>query len=717
MLYPIYCAQMLSLSADSISFRIPSGKICSFKSNITLLLTLLQKCTGTISADEIALAVSKEINIPTCIIMDAIVDLVTCEIFTDSHEQLPLYHPLTNNPPKYPPVLTFSQIEELTERKPDYIAKTPIAVFKDKSNLSLPIYNTLYKRYSCRDFLSTPIDIEILFSICKAAYSYQLRPVASAGALFPLSIYFINRITSKGMPAGLYQYDPLKEEILLLSTDFFIEAIQYSLNDEECIFGAPCIFFICGDIRRHTKKYANRGYRYMLLEAGHVVQNMTIAAIESELGGVEYGGFYDEAVKRLFQMPIDVFPLACYAIGYEDITEKHTKAHNQKKWQKYTLEKIVHNKELNISPFLINDKRFRLSNLQVVISNFKDTHGYVEFGTGVAPTYDCAYLKSIMESYERYTLSYRYFDRLECASNLNENYLDPRIYVPYSKIQIEKNGLAAFQIEDPVEWLKGYTFDGDSIYIPADLCFNVTRYGSKPYHIANTSGCAAHFDRSIAEKAALLELIERDAIARTCFYHHSPCRLNEKDLPDHIQARLQRYQKNGISLFILILPCEYAITILVCSVNNRRPPYFVSGAGASFFSLTEAIDKAFNEWEVSFVLDSTRDVSTLPMPENVISPKDHGDLYKYRNYNNEIDYLLHGPQISAYKVHANQLKDICSLSPVYLSYRTIIENIFVIRAFSKELIPINFGYGMDFLGHHKVNNQLLNNNGFPHFFA
>lgn len=717
MLYPIYCAHMLSQSDRGISFRTLSGKIYTFKSNMTLILALLQKSTGTVSADEIARVVAKEIGVPENTVVDAIDDLVLCGILVDSHEQFLMYHNLSYNPPKYPPVLSLSEVRELTETRPDYITPNPAAVYKDTNALSLPIYSALHERNSCRDFLDVPIEAEKLFAICKVSYSSQLRPVASAGALFPLSVYFINRVSSKQLPAGLYQYDPMKEEILLLPVKLFSEAVQYSLNDSDNIFGAPCIFFICADISRHVKKYADRGYRYTLLEAGHAVQNMTIAVAELGLGGVEYGGFCDEAVKGLFQMPEAVFPLACYAVGYKDVNGKRAESSLQKEREKHIIEKIACNKELGINPYLIEDERFKLSNLQVVVSEFKDACGQVDFGTGAAPSYSSAYVRSIMEVYERYALSHRYFDRLECANKLDQKYLDPQEYVPYSDAQLARNGFARFCKEDLAEWLRGYDINGDCVYVPADLCFDVFRQGRIPYHMANTSGCAAHFDIHVAEKMALLELIERDAIIRNWIYRQTPYRLKREELSDNIKHRLQRYLENGTFIYVLSLPCEYAFTVLVCSVSDAGPPYFVSGAAASFSSVTEAAAKAFDEWEISFVLGGAAENSDIVTPEEVVSPKDHGDLYRYANHNREIDYLLHGQQISVSEVHANQLENVHELSPVFFAYRPFIENAYVVRAFSRELIPINFGYGMVFLDHSKVDRRLLRDNGFPHFFA
>lgn len=716
-IYPINCAIAVSQSNSEIVFRTFSGKLYKFKANIPLMAKLIRRSTGTIPAEKIAAVISGETGISEEVVREAIEVLMMCGILVDSHKQLLLYHTLTCNPPRYPSVLSFSEMEELTQRRPNYIAGEPVAVYKDETKLQLSVFNVLQKRHSCRDFLEAAVEAEKLFAICKASYGYRLRPVASAGGLFPLSVYLINRIDSKELPAGVYQYDPEKEELLLLDRDPVPGEIMYSLNDEDCIFGAPCIFFIGGDLGRHMKKYANAGYRYSLLEAGHAVQNMTIAAGELGLGGVEYGGFCDEAVKRLFQMPKEVFPLACYATGYEDPENRRAEYFRKKDQIKRIVEKIVCNQRFDINPSLMEDEQFKDSNLRVVVSKFKDARGLSEYGTGVASTYGMAYVKSVMEAYERYILSYRHFDLLECADKLSGAYLDPAEYTPYTDAQIQMCGLNRFRTGDTAEWLCGYNMAGECVYIPADLCYDITWEDKVPYHTANTSGCAARFGLGEAKEAALLELIERDAIMRSWMYQQTPYKLGEEGLPKSIRRRKVQYKKKGISVFTLLLPSDYAYVVLICSVNNSAPPYFVSGAAASFSSVAEAAEKAFNEWEASYILGGTAESSDIIRPEEVVSPKDHGNLYRYTNYNDKIAYLLRGQQLEVDKVYVKQVGNISALFPVFLTYQGFVDNVYVVRAFSKELIPINFGYGMDFFGHPKVDKKLLKEFSFPHFFA
>jgi SagB-type dehydrogenase family enzyme len=52
---------------------------------------------------------------------------------------------------------------------------------------------------------------------------------------------------------------------------------------------------------RSRFKYGLRGYRFVLLEAGHAAQNALLAAAALALAAVPLGGFYDRRVDELIE--------------------------------------------------------------------------------------------------------------------------------------------------------------------------------------------------------------------------------------------------------------------------------------------------------------------------------------------------------------------------------------------------------------------------------
>jgi SagB-type dehydrogenase family enzyme len=79
---------------------------------------------------------------------------------------------------------------------------------------------------------------------------------------------------------------------------------------------AAVVCILSCDFERTCSKYGARGYRYVLLEAGHAAQNAGLWCEEHGLGIVEVGGFLDEELARLIGVTYpDVAPLLALVVG------------------------------------------------------------------------------------------------------------------------------------------------------------------------------------------------------------------------------------------------------------------------------------------------------------------------------------------------------------------------------------------------------------------
>jgi SagB-type dehydrogenase family enzyme len=95
------------------------------------------------------------------------------------------------------------------------------------------------------------------------------RSVASAGALYPFELYLAAHGVD-GLDAGLYHYDPLA---------FSLTAIrrQPLPTIPEADRAVAASFYITGIFFRSAWKYRSRAYRYVLLDAGHLLENLRLA--------------------------------------------------------------------------------------------------------------------------------------------------------------------------------------------------------------------------------------------------------------------------------------------------------------------------------------------------------------------------------------------------------------------------------------------------------
>ena len=168
----------------------------------------------------------------------------------------------------------------------------------------------VYRRRSGRVFAHDDLALRDLATVLHAAYGVThlarlpdgrtgqpLRAVPSGGALYPLEVYVLaQRVESA--PAGLYHYDPLRHvlERLPLRRDGDVsEVTAYP----ELVTPAAAVVLVTAMFWRTRFKYALRGYRFALLEAGHLGQNLMLAASALGLAVVPVGGVYDRRVEDL----------------------------------------------------------------------------------------------------------------------------------------------------------------------------------------------------------------------------------------------------------------------------------------------------------------------------------------------------------------------------------------------------------------------------------
>jgi SagB-type dehydrogenase family enzyme len=165
-------------------------------------------------------------------------------------------------------------------------------------------------RVSARFLRPQPIDLPQLAALLHHAYGITrsnegtgftraFRSAPSGGGLYPLEIYFHSKAIA-GLAWGLYHYNPLKNEVRLVrpgdQTPLIADGlVQFQSN---VAYDSSVIFFLTAIFERSTFKYDTRGYRFILLEAGHVAQNLNLVATGLGLGCLNIGGYYDRVVDR-----------------------------------------------------------------------------------------------------------------------------------------------------------------------------------------------------------------------------------------------------------------------------------------------------------------------------------------------------------------------------------------------------------------------------------
>jgi SagB-type dehydrogenase family enzyme len=161
-------------------------------------------------------------------------------------------------------------------------------------------------RVSSRDLVPTRLALDDIATMLHCAYGETrdnkdtafprpFRVVPSAGALYPLELFLYNA-HEESLQSGLYHYNPSKHHLRLLRHGDSTMQLAGCVVQPEIVRGAALIIFITALFERTTFKYGDRGYRFALLEAGHVAQNLNLVANALGLGSVNIGGYYDRDV-------------------------------------------------------------------------------------------------------------------------------------------------------------------------------------------------------------------------------------------------------------------------------------------------------------------------------------------------------------------------------------------------------------------------------------
>jgi SagB-type dehydrogenase family enzyme len=173
------------------------------------------------------------------------------------------------------------------------------------SRPDLPLWQVIAARRSCREFADAPIDVRDLAALLQAGYgpthslesengrrALPLRAVPSGGALYPLELY-VAALRVEGLLSGLYHFDPLKPVLAAALDSLSAEDVASISTYPEIVRECAAVIFLAAVFGRTRFKYGVRGYRFALLEAGHVAQNILLTATALGLGAVPLGGYYD----------------------------------------------------------------------------------------------------------------------------------------------------------------------------------------------------------------------------------------------------------------------------------------------------------------------------------------------------------------------------------------------------------------------------------------
>jgi len=195
------------------------------------------------------------------------------------------------------------------ESKPDVYKEYPetqkidLATFELSQPMSLD--RAFRQRKSIRDFQAKPISHGRLSYLLWASTGiqrieegYAFRTVPSAGALYPIETYVVVNNVRK-LQAGVYHYSVRNHQLEQIKLGEFQQAIAAAALGQEMCVSAAVVFVWSAVFERCKWKYGQRAYRYIYLDAGHIAENLALAAVSINLGSCEIGALYDDHVNAI----------------------------------------------------------------------------------------------------------------------------------------------------------------------------------------------------------------------------------------------------------------------------------------------------------------------------------------------------------------------------------------------------------------------------------
>ncbi|RME69034.1 MAG: SagB/ThcOx family dehydrogenase [Nitrospirae bacterium] len=198
-------------------------------------------------------------------------------------------------------------------RKPE-----PIKVYKDPIDMvplpavnpedyPMPLVEALFKRRSKRVYLKEAIlplkDLAFLLWATQgvtARYGSQVlfRTAPSAGALYPVETY-VHARSVEGLRQGIYHYRVDNFSLEFIREGDFSEELALAALGQAMVQKAQVVFLWTAVPERSRWKYRQRAWRYIYLDAGHICQNLYLAAEAADLGCCGIGAFFDDWVNSI----------------------------------------------------------------------------------------------------------------------------------------------------------------------------------------------------------------------------------------------------------------------------------------------------------------------------------------------------------------------------------------------------------------------------------
>lgn len=696
---PLFTAPSIILNRKTTFHKINEKVVVEVPGKLIRQLTEI--CNGTRTFNEVVQIVKDEWDEHS--VRNLIQELRRRNILVDSRYLGDAAWKAAENPSHFSSSLSEADVMKLVEK-----ARRRHQSDSSEENYDVQpfvIGQLLEKRRSVRSFSGEPVDFRRIVGMLWAAYgkintsteNVGRRTVPSAGALYPLMLHVaLFKDTGKLHP-GVYNawmgfLGTVGFNLVSGDTDRLIRAFA----DPLMLDGSHGVIVVSGSFHVTGEKYGNRSMLYVTLEAGHVAQNIHLAASEFEVATVEIGGFVEELLAEAIELPRCYRPLTTVIFGQEADTVST-----------YDIETDW------VIPMAAGYHPQFTTALARVSAEINEDWSY---GRDATPS--LARTKAVAEARE-WAACGCVPDTLTQARFIDITMsIDPQTIIRFHVAQyhLKYFPFTRFNKHGVYAWAEGRDeITGSAIHILADHIY-FPYYPTTPlYTYANSSGVAAHPDRQKAVETSTLELVERDAFMNAYLARLVLPTVSEKTLPLGIQTRIKELRKIGFRVWIKDHSLDLAPVMFVFAQNEGLA--YTTCASCSSFDPEHAISHALMEVEASVLARLQNGPAAFGQPQEVAMPLDHGALYEHKQYFHHADPLIFGRNKIAFQDVGGrvarswqELLDRFALKgwqlltiPLFLSEKYGgNHSLHIIRSIVPGMVPMTFGYRQEPAGMERI---------------
>ncbi|MBW2715427.1 MAG: SagB family peptide dehydrogenase, partial [Deltaproteobacteria bacterium] len=141
------------------------------------------------------------------------------------------------------------------------------------------------------------------------------RAAPSAGALYSGEVYVV-AARVKGLAPGVYYFEVAQHSLVEVSAEFEPARLAAAIDRPAAIEAAAATILLTNVFGRYSWRYANRGYRYALIDSGHIGENLRLAAASAGLAQRDFLTFRDDLLNDLLSIDgVEEAVCSVHAVG------------------------------------------------------------------------------------------------------------------------------------------------------------------------------------------------------------------------------------------------------------------------------------------------------------------------------------------------------------------------------------------------------------------